>query len=296
MNHTRGLLALPTIKNIEEIIKGLPVPIGLTKGSYRNLEFRFQDGVATLLHKDINIKDFSHIWLSSSWKTRDLAYAAKLYLNSFNTPHTYVEKVTSKVTDQMKFILNDISSPNTFFVNNHNISNHLDTIEEVCGFPLIIKAVLGCHGKNSILVNSREELEREAKLLPKNKKYLYQSYIPNDYDWGILVSNGSVVSAEKSYPGLGEFRNNCNGSTEEFVHLKDVPNEVKEIALKASKALGLSWSRSDIIIDKNTGIPYLMEVNRFPGVTSGTREVYGAQSFLEAHINMEILPISQVGA
>jgi hypothetical protein len=288
MEYTRGLLALPAIKNIEEVIKGLAMPIELTKGSYRKLEFRFKNNVVSLIHNGIDIKQYSHIWLSSSWTTRDLAYAAKLYLKEFHIPHTFVEKVTSKVTDQMKFILSGIVTPDTFYVDTAHILKHLDTIETICGYPLIIKDIAGSRGKNSGYITNRTELLEKLANLPKNKKYIYQRYIPNDYDWGILVSNGVVVSAEKSYPSIGEFRNNCNGAKEEFVDVSNVPEEIKAIAIHASKVLKLKWSRSDIIVDKNTGAPYLMEVNRLPGVSSGTKEVSGAQSFLQSHINKSL--------
>jgi glutathione synthase/RimK-type ligase-like ATP-grasp enzyme len=204
-----------------------------------------------------------------------------LYLENFNIPHTYVETGTSKITDQVVFSLNSISTPNTFFIFKSNISDHLDAIEATCGYPLIIKDTTGAGGKLSVLVKDRQELIAKSALLPKNKKFLYQKFIPNDFDWGILVANGEVVSAEKSYPKNGEFRNNsCNGATEEFVEIATVPEHIKTIAVQANNLLGLSWSRSDIIVDKNTGLAYLMEVNRCPGISIDTDEVSGARKFL----------------
>ncbi|EKD32360.1 MAG: hypothetical protein ACD_77C00116G0002, partial [uncultured bacterium] len=49
------------------------------------------------------------------------------------------------------------------------------------------------------------------------------------------------------------------------------------------------WSRADIIIDKRTGLPYLLEVNRNPGITAGSDEVNGAYTYLAA----QILPLCQ---
>jgi ribosomal protein L6P/L9E len=78
-----------------------------------------------------------------------------------------------------------------------------------------------------------------------------------------------VVSGEKSYPSRGEFRNNtCNGAEEHFVDVESIPENIRDIAVRASGLLGLSWSRADIIIDKLTGLPYLLEVNRYPGITA----------------------------
>ena len=102
-----------------------------------------------------------------------------------------------------------------------------------------------------------------------------------------MVANGAVVSGEKSYPCQGEFRNNtCNGAQEVFVDPLDIPQAIKEIAIKNSVLLNLSWSRSDIIIDKNTQRPYVLEVNRLPGISAKTSEVEGAYKFLSSQIEL----------
>jgi len=95
------------------------------------------------------------------------------------------------------------------------------------------------------------------------------------------VADGKVVSGEKSYPRCGEFRNNtCNGAKEVFVNPVDIPESVKEMAVQSAKALKLSWSRADIVVDKYTNLPYLMEVNRRPMLTTDSMEIDGAHTFL----------------
>ncbi|MFH1189010.1 MAG: hypothetical protein V1652_04185 [bacterium] len=283
---TFNLLCLPTVQNIEQMINKFPFPINLTKGKYQNLEFIFQNGILKILHNGINLDHFSFVWLSSMWSGRDLAYAIKLYLKQSNTPCTYVEKSTSKITDQMIFSLNNIQTPDTLFFTRHDVDQNFAQIKKVCGYPLIIKDVKGSRGVHSEYVATEEELIEKMEKLPKHKKYLFQKYIPNEYDWGVLVANGVVVSGEKSYPQEGEFRNNtCNGAKEVFINPDDIPSDVKEMALKTSKLLGLSWARADIIVDKNTKGLYLLEVNRFPGITPKTNEVDGGYKFLSSQIH-----------
>jgi len=262
------LLVLPAGRNISKVIEKFPFDIELTKGTFKDIEFRFQKEGFTILYNGIDLKDFSFVWLSSTWTSRELAYAVKLYLEDSNTPCTYVEKGTSKLTDQVLFSLNGISAPDTFSVGNKDLQKSISQIEKVCGFPLVIKDAKGCGGKNSALVETKEELFEEMKKFPKHKKYLLQRYISNDYDWGVIVVDGKVFSGEKSYRREGEFRHNAShGAKEVFVDGSDVPEEIKEMALNSSKILGLSWSRADIIIDEKTNIPYLLEVNRFPGLS-----------------------------
>ena len=286
MEKSFNLLCLPSVQDIDQVVDKFPFPINLTRGSYRNLEFVFQNRNPKILHNGVDLNHFSFVWLSSSWNCRDLAYAVKLYLKKAKIPFAYVEKNTSKVTDQMIFSLNGIPAPDTLFVDGRSIHRHLLKIKEICGYPLIAKNIRGRGGVLSEYIKTEEDLVKKIKKLSQNEKYLFQRYIPNDYDWGVLVANGVVVSGEKSYPAQGEFRNNaCNGAREVFVDLSEIPPEVKEMAIKASRLLKLSWARADIVIDKNTNKPYLMEVNRFPGVTSKTSEVDGGYTFLASHIN-----------
>jgi glutathione synthase/RimK-type ligase-like ATP-grasp enzyme len=277
------LLVLPPIENIDEIIKNMPIKI--TKAYYKSLEFCFEDSSVKILHEGRDLKTFSFVWLSSSWETRDLATAVKLYLERNNIAHSFVEQSTSKITDSMSFVLNKIPYPNTYYVETADTLNNLDSIEKICGFPLIMKDSKGFGGNGLTFVDSKKKLVDTVSKRNDKKKYLFQKFIPNDYDWGILMAKNKIISAEMSYPQKGEFRNNtCIGAKEVFVEIKDIPRNIKDIALKAANVLNLQWSRADIIVDKITGLPYLLEVNRFPGITSGTNEVIGASKFVKTFL------------
>jgi len=164
----------------------------------------------------------------------------------------------------------------------------VDLIEKLCGFPLIIKDTKGSRGRNTFLLNSREELVEIMDRFPANRSFVFQQFIPNDYDWGILVADGKVVSAEKSFRSKGEFRNNaCRGAKEVFIHKNKVNKKVKQIAKKACDILNLEWGRADIVVNKNTNKPYLLEVNRFPGMTAGSSEEKAFHIYLESKLLAE---------
>ena len=289
-NNKIELLVLPSVKNIEEITKNINVKV--TKAYYTELEFIFKNNKASILHNGRDINSFSAVWLSSYWSTRDIATAIKQYLDSYNIPTTHVESGTSKLTDAMGFSLENIPTPDTYFLKYTQTLHHLDDIEKICGFPVIMKTTKGFGGLNAKFIKSKKELIAEIESRNKNYEYMFQRFIPNDYDWGIMVVNGKVVSGERSYPKSGEFRNNHSiGATEIFADIETIPEEVKEIAINGAKALGLSWSRSDIVVDKTTKQPYLLEVNRFPGITSKTTEVSGAREFIKNYLDINgLLP------
>ncbi|MDD3773722.1 MAG: hypothetical protein PHW50_00315 [Patescibacteria group bacterium] len=276
-----NLLCLPSVKGIDQVLKKFLFPINLVEGNFENLAFVFQKNKIKILYKNIDLKSFDFIWLSSFWDSRDLAYAVKLYLKKFKIASTYVEKSTSKLTDQMFCSLAGLPVPDTLFLGVKDITSSLKQIKTICDYPLIIKDTKGSRGLDSIYIKNESELVEKLKQFPNYRKFLFQKYIPNLYDWGVLVANGVVVSGEKSYPEIGEFRNNvCNGAKEVFISPNKIPVDIKEIAIRANNLLGLSWSRSDIIVDSNTQKPYLLEVNRMPGITLDTTEMDGAYKFL----------------
>ncbi len=288
---TFSLLCIPPKGAMKQVIRKFPFPVALSLGKYRNIAAVFHKGGVKVFHSGVDVSTFSFVWISSGWDSRDLAYALRLYLESTKTPHSYAEKSSSKVTDCMLFTFNDLPIPDTVFISRANVERNMPMINEVCGYPLIIKDARGSRGKYSAYVDSEAELLKKMSTLPKSRKYFFQRFIPNEYDWGIMVANGVVMAGEKSYPAEGEYRNNaCNGAQEVFVAVADIPHKLKEMAVKACGCLGLSWSRADIIIDKRTGFPYLLEVNRTPGLTSGSDEVSGAYTFLASQISHPLPP------
>lgn len=286
MQNKPKILIIPAVGTLCEVIKKYKNKYDFVFGSYRNLEIHFEQTGITILHKGVNIKEYDKVWISSMWETRDIAYTLNLYLEANNIPHTYTESTCSKITDQMKLAIAGLKTPNTWYSTKKNISCYVGSIEKVCKYPMVIKDTFGSRGKYASYISNVYDLVATRISLPENKRYMVQEFIPNDYEWGVLVVNGTIVSAEKSYPKVGEHRNNaCNGAKEVFVPVSKIPKEIQELVIKSAKVLNLNWCRVDILEDKNTGTSYILEVNRYPGITSKSNEVKGAEKFLSEFLN-----------
>lgn len=282
----KTILVLPGIENLTAISGKFSSDYTVSGGRYRDLVFKFVGTDFRILFKGKDIRDFSYVWLSSCWDDRDLAYGVSLYLQKHGIPHTPVEKEGSKIVDQILFSQSGIKIPDTCFTTRITKDVVTDLVGQTCGFPAVAKDIFGSRGQYSKMIDDKESFELVMKKLHPGRRFMYQRFIPNDYDWGVLVVNGVVKSAEKSFRAAGEFRNNaCRKATELFIPVGQVPELVKEMAVKASEVLGLSWSRSDIIVHKETEEPLLLEVNRFPGTTFGSGEVHAAIAYLRARIN-----------
>jgi glutathione synthase/RimK-type ligase-like ATP-grasp enzyme len=281
MSTRKKVLILPALNVMKEVAKKYSDDHDFTFAKYSELEINFNQTGVKIFHKGVDIRDYDKVWLSSAWSTRDVAYAIGLYLDANNVSHTFSEESSSKVTDQMKLALAGLRSPNTWYSTKRKLASFMDSIERVCNYPMVIKDTAGSRGRYASFISDGNDLISTSLSLPNTKNYLIQEFIPNDYEWGVLVANGHIVSAERSYPKVGEYRNNCcKGATEVFTNVKDIPEEIQDIVVKSAKALGLSWCRVDVLEDKNTGVPYVLEVNRFPGITLKSEEVIGAEKFL----------------
>jgi hypothetical protein len=282
-NKKKQVLILPAPQKVEVLKKRFKEDVDIIRGYFKDIEFRFNCNLR-ILHKGKDIREYDFVWLASHFNSRDISRAISIYLDHHNISHTKINygEGTSKLIDITRFELNKIPIPDTFFQKKQEIYEKIDAIEELCGYPLIVKDTKGSRGRNSFYVESRDELIEVVSKLPGNKSFIIQQFIPNDYDWGIIVAEGKVVSAEKSYRPKCEFRNNaCRGAKEVFTNIKNVSMKVKEIAQKACEVLNLDWARADIVIDKNTSLPYLLEVNRFPGMTTGSTEEQAFFSYLK---------------
>ncbi|MDD3647927.1 MAG: hypothetical protein PHS44_05530 [Candidatus Dojkabacteria bacterium] len=285
----KKVLVLPAPDGLKEIRRMYDGEVDIVRGAFKNIQFRFNHHLS-ITHKGIDLKDFDFVWVSSLLSTRDMSRSISLYLEHHDVPHTAVNdgEGASKLIDLTHFYLKGLPTPDTFFQQRQNLSSSSVNIESICRFPLVVKDIKGSRGKNSYLVSSKEELMELIDTLPKNRNFVFQEFIPNYYDWGILVAKGEVVSAEKSFPASGEFRNNaCHGAREVFVDVDEVDQRLKNIAIKSCEVLNLEWGRADIVIEKDTNDPHLLEVNRFPGITLDSSEVTAFSGYLRKRLENE---------
>ena len=284
MTESKTILILPAVANATKAADDQP-EITCLGGSFSEIQIIFSQNRTLITWNNKPLESFDSIWLSSFWESRAIAYTIKLYLEEHGVHHSWVEPNSSKLSDQIQFQQAGLPLPKTFASGSRNLDTFIDDLEDHLGYPLVVKDNKGSRGCNSKLLCSREELQDYFPKLPKHKRFHFQEFIPNDYDWGVMVVDCKVVSGEKSYHSEADFRNNaCNGAREEFIPVENIPQDIQTLAIDASASLDLSWSRADILIDSRTGQPYLLEVNRTPGITKDSSEETGAQEFLKYHI------------
>lgn len=134
----------------------------------------------------------------------------------------------------------------------------LKRIATELSYPIIVKESFGSLGKGVYLAKDEKELETLANRLI-DRPHLFQKFVSTSYgkDVRVIVIGGEVVGG-MIRQSENDFRSNvaAGGRAEKY----GLSDEIKEIALKAHRALGLDYSGVDILFGEN-GKPIVCEVN-----------------------------------
>lgn len=283
----QSVLAIGINTSVEEknkIQKKLKLKnITLDTASIKDIIIKIVDGeiIVDIKRKDLNVYDY--VWIQSGWKTTHMAYILHLYLKSKNIPHNRTNSHSTKLSDIFLLALKGIPVPNTFFHNGSKVNekNILD-IENICKFPCIYKTMVGSLGDQVFLVKEVEDIEETIKENGKYNRYIFQEYIPNDFDYRVIIANGEPISICTRTRIEDKFRNNTAlGAREDFMKEKNVPDDVLDIAIKSAKVLRLKWAGVDVVTNKETGDVYILEVNRRPGLTDKSSETKAAYEYIK---------------
>jgi RimK family alpha-L-glutamate ligase len=136
-------------------------------------------------------------------------------------------------------------------------------------FPIIIKGSGGDRGTRVFKADNLEQLEKLVRDLRKSeteegRRYMLQEFIPNDGDFRVLVLGEKVLGVMKrSSQSVAEFKNNYSAGGK--VELAELPEEIKQLAIKAAKVCGLAVAGVDVVFRNNDlSQPIIWEVNKGP--------------------------------
>lgn len=136
----------------------------------------------------------------------------------------------------------------------------LDILEKRLGYPLVFKECHGSLGRQVLLVHDRKELEEiEEKYCLT--QHLYEKFLSlhQGHDYRIIVIDGKVIACMER-KNSHDFRSNIalGGTGKDVTDILD--ESYKELALKASEALGLLYAGIDVGIS-DEGKPVFIEAN-----------------------------------
>ena len=167
-----------------------------------------------------------------------------------------------------------IRTPKTVIVHKDNV----DIISYELGLPCVLKKPDSSFSLGVVKVNTREELEREArKLLEKSELIIAQEYLATEFDWRIGVLGNEPIFACRYFMARNSWQiieRTRTGRTymgqSETIPVEEAPQEAIKLALRATRHIGEGLYGVDM---KQQGKRfYVIEVNDNPNIDSGTED------------------------
>ena len=218
-----------------------------------------------------DIKEYDFVYFRKVGSVMQQALACAIYLRQHGVPFFDVEigRATSRNKLSQMFMMHEdgLSIPTTFFCRNRKrLIRLLSTrYAQDFVFPVIAKATGGTRGDANYLVKSLDELKEIVE--QEKRHFLIQSFVPNDGDYRVLVVNEEVRGIIKRTAVEGSHLNNTSkqGSAN-WLPLDTLDASTRMLAIRAAQACGRSIAGVDIILDKENGTAYILEVNRAPQI------------------------------
>jgi glutathione synthase/RimK-type ligase-like ATP-grasp enzyme len=179
-----------------------------------------------------------------------LTHHQKKYINNELGRSQY----TSKLLQYVALGLAGLPVPNTVYAS----AVHREKASYLLGdYPLVAKSTTGSNGSDNFLVSTVYELNK----INPHGAFVLQSFIPNLYDYRIIVADDDILLGYKRIRrDESDYLNNVSmGATRELV--QEIDDDIRTTAIAAAKILGRNLSGVDILQNKETGRYVILEVN-----------------------------------
>jgi glutathione synthase/RimK-type ligase-like ATP-grasp enzyme len=247
------------------------------RGSLKDLLFEIKDSQLEITEylTSQNIKDFGAIYIRR-WKTKGqeqtsaVSIAAKKWgIPVINSENTNLQSF-GKITELVACAINDLPLPDTIIASPKIVKAMLKNKSWWLPFPLVMKSSIGTLGACNFLVNNTKELKEILKLKPK-VEFVYQQFIENEGDYRVLITGNKVGVIIHRSAVNGDHRNNTSlGAKATLQDSKSFSKKFIKDSIKAAHVLGRELAGVDILVDKNSGKHYILEVNKKTMLEDGT--------------------------
>jgi glutathione synthase/RimK-type ligase-like ATP-grasp enzyme len=173
-----------------------------------------------------------------------------------------------------------IATPRTEIVYREE-AKKLAELPDLLGFPIVLKIPDGSFSRGIVKVDDVESLKREAEALFQHTSLiLAQEFLYTEFDWRIGVLDGQALYACQYYMSRGHwqiYNHAARGGQErsggfKTMPVRDAPNDVVKLALKATATIGDGLYGVDLKHVKDRAV--VIEVNDNPSIDAGIEDAY----------------------
>lgn len=252
--------------------------IELTRGSLSDLRISIRKNRLSITESlsKRRLDSFDVVYFELWYKAQQQALAAAQYLQRKKVPYFSKELATvmplTKVGELAVMANHDIPLPDTFMSSHRELKKAFRRQTPPFAYPFVLKAADGYGGNNNHLVYDYEQL---CSILDDNRSVIYvaQQFIPNDCDYRCLVFGGQirlVLQRTRATDSKSHLNNTSAGAEGRLVATESISSEARDAVLRAAAVLGREqFAGVDLMIHKDTGQPYILEVNQTPQIEIG---------------------------
>lgn len=221
-----------------------------------------QDLRSTIVRvKGMDIKEFDLVYVRSVGKYHEELTLLADYCKTHNIKlleRTLKEGNVDrdhKSYEALKLLAAGLGYPKSYFSSPAKIMSHLRRENT---WPVVIKPTGGKRGRAVYLVR---DLETAEKIFQGRVKlnYVVQDYIENDGEYRVWVIGGKLFGAMHRPVRTGGFEIVGMTGQSKKVELNEA---MAKLAVRAAEVLEVDAAGIDMVRDKKTGTPYVLEVNR----------------------------------
>jgi glutathione synthase/RimK-type ligase-like ATP-grasp enzyme len=245
---------------------------GHTLRSYNDISIELEPKSSTfeIVEKNHSITDYSFVYFRTADDKEKMAIPLALCLNKLDIPFIdsalLAKQISSKSYQYAIFLFNGLPFPHSIIAFADKMKKMLPIFEKKLGYPFIIKAVGGRKGEDNFCVKNKEEFVHVMANYGEDMLFVAQEFIPNDFDYRILTVGYKTAIVYKRIRGKNtdtHLNNVSKGGSRELVDHAKI-RKLCKLAEKASKLLKREVCGVDIVVDKETGKPYIFEANAAP--------------------------------
>lgn len=243
---------------------------------YADIAFQIENNEVTAfsLTTGVQISSFDFVYFKSYIRYEENANAIATILTKHNVPFVCSEVKdalsTTKLSQYVKLTVNGIQLPKTLYIEASRLAESYDTFVAALGLPFIMKAIDGKGGEANFLIHSREEYMPKLREHP-HTKFVCQSFINNSGDLRVLIVNDKIelIIGRARKDDSTHLNNTSQGANADLLPLSELSPETQELSLKCARIMGREIAGVDVMFEKDTNKPYILEVNASPQVGSG---------------------------
>jgi len=220
-----------------------------------------------------NILDFDLIYFAAQKETTIYQSAIVELYPDLPLLQAVISKKSSKYRQYAAFAREKIPFPKTIITSSGHWVEKLDSIKQELSLPLVIKPAGGAHGYGISLVENEIKLKEAINdLVSGNKEFMLQEYIPNTFDYRVIVIENEVkVLIKRVRIDGSEWRNNTSlGAERSVLPVETLSKRQQQICVAALEASGYYFGGVDLVVDSKTEANYIFEVNAIPDLNEGT--------------------------